>query len=82
MSTYGYRAILCQKANEDPKIKLHVVASHSRTFMPTERNYDIYEWEFLAILKALNKFKLHVLGMEKPVQVLTDHINLIYWKDP
>ena len=81
-SAYGYGAILCQKDNDDPKTKLHVIAFHSGTFTPIEWNYDIYEREFLAVLKALTKFKLHVLGTEKPVQVLTDHANLIYWKDP
>ena len=36
----------------------------------------------MAVLKALIKFKLHILGITEPVQVLTDHANLIYWKDP
>ena len=57
-SAYRYGAILCQKANDDPKTKMHVIAFHSGTFTPTERNYDIYEREFLAVLKALTKFKI------------------------
>jgi len=26
---------------------------YSATFTPTEQNYNIYEWELLAIMKAL-----------------------------
>ena len=35
-SVYGYGAILCQKVNDDPKTKLHVIAFHSGTFTPME----------------------------------------------
>jgi len=32
--------------------KLHPIAYFSATFMPTQRKYDIYERELLAIIKA------------------------------
>jgi len=32
---------------------LHPVAYYSATFTPTERNYDIYECELLAVMKSL-----------------------------
>ena len=56
------------------------VAYYLNTFTPTERNYDIYEWEFLGVLKALKHFRPHVAATEIPVTILTDHANLTHWK--
>ena len=52
------------------------------TFTPTERNYDIYKRERLAILKALEHWRPHLAATEIPVTVLTDHANLMFWKNP
>jgi reverse transcriptase-like protein len=67
-STYSVGTILSQAAGSDPssgpntdhglppknsKPKLHLVAYYSATFTPTERNYDIYERELLAMMKSL-----------------------------
>jgi reverse transcriptase-like protein len=63
-SAYGVGTILLQAAGPDPdtinnlppknsKPKLHLVAYYSATFTPTERNYDIYERELLAVMKSL-----------------------------
>jgi reverse transcriptase-like protein len=35
------------------KPKLHLVTYYFATFTPTERNYDIYERELLAMMKSL-----------------------------
>ena len=55
-SAYGVGAILSQEGEPNPmksnKPRLHPVAYYSATFTPTERNYDIYERELLAVLKA------------------------------
>ena len=56
------------------------VAYYSSTFTPAKCNYDIYEREFLGILKALKHFRPHVAAMEIPVTILTDHTNLTHWK--
>ena len=40
---------------------LHPVAYYSATFTPTEQNYDIYERELLAVIKALAHWR-HYLG--------------------
>ena len=56
------------------------IACYSNTFTPTEQNYDIYEREFLGVLKALKCFRPHVTAMEIPVTILTDHANLTHWK--
>jgi len=45
-------------------------------------NYDIYERELLAMMKALAHW-CHYLGWTKhPFIILTDHANLQYWKAP
>ncbi len=59
-SAYGVGAILLQSADaynippaKNLKSKLHPLAYYSATFLPAERNYDIYERELLAVMKAL-----------------------------
>jgi len=59
-SGFGVGAILSQESNtttpslaKRTKPALHPIAYYSATFTPTERNYDIYERELLAIMKSL-----------------------------
>ena len=61
-SAYGVGAVLSQEGEARPsqspnrqthKPKLHPITYYSATFTPTERNYDIYERELLAMMKAL-----------------------------
>ncbi len=83
---YGVGAILSQEGEHhavaSQKSKLHPIAFYSATFTPTERNYDIYERELLAIMKALTHWR-HYLGWTKtPFTILTNHANLQYWKAP
>ena len=67
---------------KNSKPKLHPLAYYSATFLPAERNYDIYERELLAMMKALAHWH-HYLGWTKhPFIILTDHANLQYWKAP
>ncbi len=90
-SAYGVGAILSQAAGngdcdsppaKNSKPKLHPLAYYSTTFLPAERNYDIYERELLAVMKALAHW-CHYLGWTKhPFIILTDHANLQYWKAP
>ena len=82
-STYGVGTILLQEGELNPQTQkpmLCPVAYYSSMFTPTERNYDIYEREFLGVLKALKCFRPHVAAMEIPVTILTDHANLTHWK--
>ena len=61
---------------------LHPCAYFSKTFSAVEQNYDIYDWELLAIIFALSEWKQYLRGTSHPVSVLTDHKNLSYLKDP
>ena len=80
---YGMGAVLLQEGELNPRTKkpmLCPVAYYSNTFTPTERNYNIYEWEFLGVLKALKHFRPHIAATEIPVTILTNHANLTHWK--
>jgi hypothetical protein len=84
-SAYGVGAVLSQEGEINPRTKnpaLHPIAYYSSTFIPAERNYDIYERELLAVLKSLEHWRPHLAATEKPVTVLTDHANLTFWKNP
>jgi hypothetical protein len=91
-SAYGVGAILSQEGRQfdtskispskTAKPKLHPIAYYSATFTPTERNYDIYERELLAVMKSLMHWRQYLGWTKEPFTVLTDHANLQYWKAP
>jgi hypothetical protein len=62
--------------------KLHPITYFSATFTPTERNYDIYKKELLAVMKSLAHWRPYLGWTKVPFMVLTDHTNLQYWKAP
>ena len=85
-SAYGVGAILLQEggtpiANSNQKPKLHPLAYYSASFIQAERNYDIYERELLAVVKALKHWRHHLAGAKHPFTVVTGHANLAYWKE-
>jgi RNase H-like domain found in reverse transcriptase/Reverse transcriptase (RNA-dependent DNA polymerase)/Integrase zinc binding domain/Chromo (CHRromatin Organisation MOdifier) domain len=86
-SAYGVGAILSQEGgsnnlNTNKKPRLHPVAYYSATFTETERNYDIYERELLAIMKAITHWRPYLIWTKEPFTILTDHANLLHWKSP
>jgi hypothetical protein len=87
-SAYGVGAVLSQQgrnplyAHKNSKPKNHPIAYYSATFTPTERNYDIYKRELLAIMKSLAHWKPYLGWTKEPFTILTDHANLQYWKAP
>jgi RNase H-like domain found in reverse transcriptase/Integrase zinc binding domain len=85
-SAYGVGTVLLQEGGTGPinpaKPRLHPVAYYSATFTPTERNYDIYERELLAIMKALAHWRQYLGWTKEPFTIMTDHANLQYWKSP
>ena len=78
-SLFAAGAILLQG---DTNGDSHPCAYFSRTFLPTEWNYDIYDRELLAVILALTKWHQYVQGTSHPVTIITDHKNLSYIKDP
>ena len=55
MLVYSMGAILSQEGDNHPnqKPKHHPITFFSNTFTPIEQRYDLYEREFLGVLKAL-----------------------------
>jgi RNase H-like domain found in reverse transcriptase len=87
-SAYGMGTILSQKGKTSQSLAkcskptTHPIAYYSATFTPTERNYNIYERELLAIMKSLTHWRPYLGWTKEPFMILTDHANLQYWKSP
>ena len=47
--------------------------------LSTELNYDVHDKELLAIFEAFKKWRHYLKGTPAPVEVFTDHKNLIYF---
>ena len=62
--------------------KRHPVGYDSATLNAAERNYDIYNLELLAIVKALKHWRPLLTGSPHKIKVFSDHMNLKYWRDP
>jgi transposase InsO family protein len=58
---------------------LHPVAFYSRKHSPAECNYEIYDKELMAIVRAFEEWRPHLEGSRHPIQVLSDHKNLEYF---
>ncbi len=53
---------------------------HSQTFNPAEQNYNVYDWEFLAIIRGLENWRHLLVGSPHLIVVLMDHNNLQYYQ--
>ena len=72
-SNYATGAVLFQRDEQGKRIE---VGYHSKGLNLAERNYDVYDREFLALIRAL-KFWRHLLqGSPHGIKVYTDHANL------
>ncbi len=79
-SMNGVGAVMTQEADRTKKWK--PITYFSGTFTPTEQNYDIYEKEFLVVIKALKNWRAHLIWTKKPFIIEMDYKNLMYWKKP
>jgi hypothetical protein len=68
--------------NTTQKPQLHPVAYYSAIFTETECNYNIYEQELLAIMKAIMHWQPYLIWIKEPFTILTDHTILLHWKSP
>ena len=78
-SGFAVGAVLLQKKNDG---KRHPVGYYSTTLNAAEPNYDIYDLELLAIVKALKHWRPLLAGSPHKIKVFSDHMNLKYWRDP
>lgn len=67
-SKIGYGAVLLQKSSDD--LQLHPVQYMSRRKKDYEERYHSYELEVLAIIEALKKWRVYLLGI--PFKIVTD----------
>ena len=58
---------------------LHPVAFFSKMQAPAECNYEIYDKELLAVVRAFEEWRAELQSVINPVQVLTNHKNLEYF---
>ena len=75
-SDYAIGACILQRG---PDGKLRPVAYYSRKMTGPELNYDIHDKELLAIVEALKEWRVYLEGSKYPIQIFTDHKNLLYW---
>ena len=54
----------------------------SQTFSSAEQNYNIFDWELLAIIHSFEEWTQYLLGSPFSNEILTDHKNLTYFKEP
>jgi hypothetical protein len=78
-SGFAVGAVLLQKKEDG---KRHPVGYYSATLNEAERNYDIYNLELLAIVKALRNWRPLLAGSPHDIRIFSDHMNLQYWCDP
>ena len=70
----------CHSVSKNAEGKLCPVAFLSKSFSPAERNYQIFDKELLAIIRAFKEWHHLLEGSKEAIQVLTDHCNLEYFQ--
>ena len=76
-SKYTSGAVLTQNNGNGNR---HPCAFISKTFSETERNYEIYDRELLAIIWALEEWWHYIQGSPHTTLILSDHKNLTYYR--
>ena len=75
-SDYVVAAVLSQP---DQHGLLHPVAFLSKKMSPAECNYEIYDKELLAIVRAFEEWEPELAGTKDPIKVISDHKNLEFF---
>ena len=77
-SKYASGAVLTQN---DGNGNRHPCAFISKTFSEMERNYEIYDRELLAIIRALKEWRHYIQGSPHTTLILSDHKKLTYYQE-
>ena len=77
-SKYATGAVLTQL---DLNGDRHPVSFISKIFSLAERNYEIYDWELLVIIRVLEKWRHYIQGSPHTTIILSDHKNLTYYHE-
>ena len=78
-SAYAIGAALFQK---DERGKRRAVGYASKTLNSAERNYNIWDREFLGLIFGLTYWRHLLSGTKQPVKVFVDHTNLLHYRHP
>jgi hypothetical protein len=76
-SGYAIAGVLSQP---DRLGKLRPVSYFSRKLLDWERSWQVFDLELLAIVLAFEEWRAWLMGTKNPVQVYSDHSNLLYFK--
>ena len=77
-SKYATGGVLTQLDSNGDR---HPISFISKTLSPAERNYEIYDRELLAIIRALEEWRHYIQGSPHTTIVLSDHKNLTYYQE-
>ena len=72
---YTIDICLTQKGDDG---KMQTVAFYFYKIIGLELNYDIHDKELLIVVEALRKWRVYLEGTKYPIQIYTDHKNLLY----
>jgi hypothetical protein len=75
-SDYVSAGVLSQYDNDNV---LHPVAYFSKKHSPVECNYEIYDKELMAIVRAFEEWRPELQSIINPIHVLPDHKHLQYF---
>ena len=78
-SAFALGAVLSQK---DENSKKRECGYFSKALNETERNYDIWDREFMAVIMGLRNWQHLLIGSPYKVIVYMDHANLQYYWHP
>jgi len=76
-SNFATGAVLSQQQEDGA---FHPIAFMSKAFTDVERNYQIYDKEMLAIIRALEEWRHFLEGATEQIEIRTDHKNLAYFR--
>jgi hypothetical protein len=82
LSQEGGSGMLTTTLEQWKKPVLHPITYYLATFMSTQRNYDVYDQELLAIMMVLDHWRQYLGWTKVPFMIMMDHANLQYWKSP
>ena len=77
-SKYATGAVLTQLDSNGDQYPISFI---SKTLSLAEKNYEIYDRELLAIIRALEEWKHYIQGLAHTTTTLSDHKNLTYYRE-
>ena len=78
-SKLGTGAVLLQK--DDAGVS-HPCAYLSQALVGAEQNYQVYDLELLAVIRALKAWRPYLVSPTEPMAFYTNHQNITYFRQP